>query len=324
MKKSKRLKLAESQLRKFISRLLESKSLNKNKHRNKILIFENEKLEISPSRQKIVDLISILENVNEIISKYKTHEGADIKLGLGVKKSGDYANIYFAFDHIFPDGYSSYTFINTIHNAYYVIQSELEMPKEIKDELISKIPYGFIQISKKSPTEDREYEKCMGPNGQTPYYVHLTSPTRKGWGPLLYDVAIDYASLEGAGIMSDRTSVSDSARGVWEKYSKRSDVEKHQMDTHAMGNDSSWKRHQITPNDSNDDCSQYITLNSKDKLDWTRLSRSNDEYLNPDELKRKRELEKSWQNSPLSKIYTTNGKTIEYLESNQMIFYHND
>jgi hypothetical protein len=321
MKKSKRLKLTESQLRKFISRLLESKSLNKNKHRNKILIFENEDLELSPSKQKIDSLISDLELINETLSNYKTRESAKVKVGLGIRKSGIYTNICFTFDYEFPDGHWDQVFVSTIYDVQHAIYAELEMPKDVKDKLASKIPYGFIQISENSPTEDREYEKCKGPNGESPYYVHLTSPTKKGWGPLLYDVAIDYASLQGSGLMSDRTSVSDSARGVWEKYSKRSDVEKYQMDTHAMGNDNGMI--QRTPNKKDDDCSQYVTMTSKDKLDWARLSRANDENLYPDELKRKEELKKTlWQNSPLSKIYYTNGETIEYLKSNQMLWYH--
>jgi hypothetical protein len=321
MKKSKRLKLTESQLRKFISRLLESKSFNKNKHRNKILIFENEDLELSPSKQKIDSLISDLELINETLSNYKTSESAKVKIGLGIRKSGIYTNIYFAFDYEFPDGYSDHVFVSTIHDVHHTIHAELDMPKDVKDKLTSKIPYGFIQISENSPTEDREYENCKGPNGKSPYYVHLTSPTKKGWGPLLYDVAIDYASLQGSGLMSDRTSVSDSARGVWEKYSKRSDVEKYQTDTHAKGNDTGMI--QKTPNKEDDDCSQYVTMTSKDKSDWARLSRANDENLYPDELKRKEELkEKLWQNSPLSKIYYTNGETIEYLEFNEMLWRH--
>ena len=52
-----------------------------------------------------------------------------------------------------------------------------------------------------------------------------------GYGPLLYDVAIEWATLYGSGLVSDRYNVSDDARKVWAKYADdRIDVEKFQCD----------------------------------------------------------------------------------------------
>lgn len=52
-----------------------------------------------------------------------------------------------------------------------------------------------------------------------------------GFGPLIYDVAIEWCSLNGGGLTSDRVSVSPEARGVWKYYAeKRSDVTSHQLD----------------------------------------------------------------------------------------------
>ena len=56
-----------------------------------------------------------------------------------------------------------------------------------------------------------------------------------GWGPLLYDVAIEWATKSGGknggGLISDRGSVSDDAQGVWNYYmNSRSDVKAHQLD----------------------------------------------------------------------------------------------
>lgn len=50
---------------------------------------------------------------------------------------------------------------------------------------------------------------------------------RQGWGPLLYDLAMEVANeFNDEGLMPDRSSVSREARAVWEHYlNRRSDVE---------------------------------------------------------------------------------------------------
>ena len=58
-----------------------------------------------------------------------------------------------------------------------------------------------------------------------------SSGAMKGWGPLLYDVAMEYATMRGGGLMPDRAMVSDEAKRVWDYYLKnRSDVTAHQLD----------------------------------------------------------------------------------------------
>jgi len=53
----------------------------------------------------------------------------------------------------------------------------------------------------------------------------------KGWGPLLYDVAIEFASKVAAGLISDRETVSGEAEDVWRYYNtRRKDVRKFQLD----------------------------------------------------------------------------------------------
>jgi len=53
----------------------------------------------------------------------------------------------------------------------------------------------------------------------------------KGWGPLLYDVAIEWATANGGGLTPDRHSVSNDAAKVWDYYlNKRSDVSAEQLD----------------------------------------------------------------------------------------------
>jgi hypothetical protein len=57
------------------------------------------------------------------------------------------------------------------------------------------------------------------------------SVASSGWGPLLYDVAIEWATMNGGGLISDRATVSRDARNVWSYYMRnRNDVTAHQLD----------------------------------------------------------------------------------------------
>ena len=88
-----------------------------------------------------------------------------------------------------------------------------------------------------------------------------------GWGPMLYDVAMELATIQGGGLMSDRESVSFAARDVWQYYmANRGDVTGIQLDDE-------WNK--LTPTER-DNCMQQ----------------------------RARDDEGSWVDSPLSKRYT--------------------
>lgn len=56
-------------------------------------------------------------------------------------------------------------------------------------------------------------------------YEVTYSYVSRGYGPLLYDVAMEYVTRGGYSLMSDRTSVSKYAFGVWTYYRGRPDVE---------------------------------------------------------------------------------------------------
>ena len=72
----------------------------------------------------------------------------------------------------------------------------------------------------------------------------------RGWGPLLYDLAMEYATIKGTGLMSDRQTVSDDAKNVWDYYmANRGNVERVQMDD--------WDDN-LTPGDESDNCDQGI------------------------------------------------------------------
>jgi len=62
-------------------------------------------------------------------------------------------------------------------------------------------------------------------------FVVNSSGADRGWGPLLYDVAMEFASMKGGGLAPDREDVSEDAYAVWNYYLKRRpDVKKVQLD----------------------------------------------------------------------------------------------
>ena len=70
-----------------------------------------------------------------------------------------------------------------------------------------------------------DVDPCLGS-----YQVN-TSQAEQGWGPMLYDVAMEIASMYSSGLIADRSAVSDEAQKVWQFYQdNRSDVEIAQLD----------------------------------------------------------------------------------------------
>ena len=60
------------------------------------------------------------------------------------------------------------------------------------------------------------------------------SVATKGYGPFMYDVAMRFATSNGAGLTPTRSSLSSAAAGVWDFYDKkRGDVEKAPFDNIA-------------------------------------------------------------------------------------------
>lgn len=134
-------------------------------------------------------------------------------------------------------------------------------------------PYGYIVLEK--PPYSRRYPCNKG-------LMIAMSKTAGGYGPFLYDVAMEVATIKGGGMISDRLSVSDDAYGVWEYYlNKRSDVENSQLDD---------EKSTLTPGIKVDDCMQASTEDHENKVggDWTK--------------------------SPLSKIYSKPPTTLQELE----------
>lgn len=144
--------------------------------------------------------------------------------------------------------------------------------------------YGSVMISKTSEKIDG---KCF--EGMT---VVNTTNTKSGWGPLLYDLAIEFASIKSTGLMSDRSTVSNAASRVWEVYmNSRSDIKVIQMDN--LDNE--------LTDSPYDNCAQDSAENWAD------------------------ERNKKWLESPLSKIYKkTNSDIMQKLKKLNKLIVKND
>ena len=82
------------------------------------------------------------------------------------------------------------------------------------------------------------------------YVVTWSKVEEKGWGPLLYDLAMEYATSMGSGLAPDRENVSYKANAVWDYYlTNRNDIVPAQLDD---------MQDHLTPGDSNDNCEQHM------------------------------------------------------------------
>jgi len=83
-------------------------------------------------------------------------------------------------------------------------------------------PWGWIMIE---PLQRGKYGDC----GKA--WKVSGSEAASGWGPLLYDCAIEIATQIAGGLMPDRMGVSREANNVWDYYmNNRADVQKTQLD----------------------------------------------------------------------------------------------
>ena len=115
--------------------------------------------------------------------------------------------------------------------------------------------------------------------------------TEERWGPFLYDIAMEWATINGGGLTPDRNTVTDEARRVWDYYlNRRDDVQVHQLDnTQGV----------LTPEDTSDDCGMGSASINDYAIDI-------------------RDIETDWKTSPLSKRYTKPPTTIDQLKSMNM------
>lgn len=140
--------------------------------------------------------------------------------------------------------------------------------------------YGTIQI-----VDDDEDGPCEGA------WMVAWSSAAPGWGPMLYDLAMEFATRDGTGLIADREEVSYSAAKVWTHYmNKRPDVVSTQLDD---------LKNTLTPTDR-DNCDQGVSIKQS-----ARASLSSDQgYLVPDTDLTKQLPGQKWMRSPLSKMWS--------------------
>jgi hypothetical protein len=100
---------------------------------------------------------------------------------------------------------------------------------------------GRIELFSASPKDDGA---CYGA-----FKIHFTEVKQKGggWGALLYELALEYAStVKKTGLMADRRSTQPEAVRIWKRYrEQRKDVQQWFLDT---------KNNNFTPNKEDDNC----------------------------------------------------------------------
>jgi hypothetical protein len=120
-------------------------------------------------------------------------------------------------------------------------------------------PKGNVSFEHASTWENEEdAPTCF--EGYIVEYAAADSP----WGPLLYEVAIEWASRvppPAGGLTSDRHSVSSEAQSVWDKYLVRagegsSKIKAKQMDIDNPDIYYPLRLQQLTPDIKYDDCDQ--------------------------------------------------------------------
>ena len=203
---------------------------------------------------KPLALVQRLVDVNREIEA----TGLDVEVGLARIDSSKIQGFFFAVRARGSDGATAKP--KAINSASYMRQVDfaqvalvaagrnrgeevMEAIGSARDLIADRMPYGRIMIRK---TTEKDDGACSGA-----WTVVITDQTREGWGPLLYDLAVELATELGGGLTADRKIVSPDARGVWGKYdASRPDVDKEQLDIWAG------EGPQLTPDDPSDDCNQ--------------------------------------------------------------------
>ena len=137
------------------------------------------------------------------------------------------------------------------------------------------IPHGEVEIWKGDPGDSGP---CL--DG----YLIMQANAERGWGPLLYEIALEWASQKGGGLAADRGIVSQYAMAVWDKYAKRSDVEKKQMDIEHPNWHDTPTIPQLTPDVPEDDCEQMKAVRIGGMDGWADTSVSKMYYKDTSEV----------------------------------------
>ena len=248
---------------------------------------------------KIDELMGRIVGINtQIAAQFEPEEllayGDNVeppKFGIAVHVSGDHAEVSYAVSGMDSAGAFKPGTLNTITGP--------QGTKVMKKALGVDVPYGKIEFGKNPSGAG----KCSGA-----WSVWQTHKTTSGWGPLLYDIAIETATAYAGGLTSDRGEVSRAALGVWSAYDQmRPDVEKAQLDLRDKDIER-WGKSDpdlvhLTPETQEDDCNQYSSYDERLSAgDLPSLARRN------------------WAKSPLSRVYRKPLMTTAALEGLGILF----
>ena len=178
--------------------------------------------------------------------------------------------------------------IRITRNSKQIIKEAMKGPDQLPANYVVIISDGgtFVEVSYKvlynDPNSERIYGELVAEE-MAPYtcvdktYEIMSSGAAKGWGPMLYDVMMEYlTNRKKASLTSDRGMVSTAAKNVWDFYlNNRSDVEKIRMDISddslefIYGSKRMAPFKQLTPSDKSDDCNQDAAVYwAVGKGDW--------------------------------------------------------
>jgi hypothetical protein len=122
---------------------------------------------------------------------------------------------------------------------------------------------GNFEAFHSSSDPDYSEKTCHGA------WVVAFSRADKGWGPMLYDIAMELAGTDG--LTPDRYRVSYSAFEVWDYYlHRRPDVKRKQLDDINPPEG----EFRLTPDFSDDDCVQVSTRKVDSGTPWEKSSLS--------------------------------------------------
>jgi len=169
-------------------------------------------------------------------------------------------------------------------------------PKNMKvNSILNRASIGLFSATRE--------DDCL--NGFITGWAHVDDEG-SGFGPMLYDIAMEIATAEGSGLLSDRRNVSAEAFAVWAYYAdRRPDVIAHQLDDDEG---------RLTPDIEADDCWQEIAYDHQSQGEWWTpdIDPDDGDENPPWDPYGKEVLLKS----PLSKLYKSTGSpTIDYLKS---------
>ncbi len=171
-----------------------------------------------------------------------------------------------------------------------------DMPESVFVEIIEQGDHAKFRYAVKNPDDGKYYNSTAPVGGKVAImkpahpcggaYEVVLSRASQGWGPMLYDVAMEWATQNGGGLVSDRSHVSPSAREIWNYYlSNRGDVQGVQLDD---------LRNTITPEEE-DNCEQHSSTVGRSSAGMPKTV--------------------DFQESPLSKRYTKAPTTMNALNT---------